>query len=152
MKSRANTELVTGTGRATLSRTGGGAGYGAYALLYTTRPINGYVEAIIAATRPEDTNPTWNLATPRRYGPQTSETRPLLSWAAALNDPRADIERLAQALLTTALSTRTTPPPGTIDLPAATWTVETQRLVPLVYAGHTAVRIGRLISITDAEA
>ncbi|MBL1086815.1 hypothetical protein JK359_33460 [Streptomyces actinomycinicus] len=151
------TERVTGTGRVTLSRTGGGADFGAYALLYTTRPVDGEVEAIIAATRPEDTDPAWNLAEPHRYGPRTSETRPLMAWAAALNEAKANdrgnayADRLAKALLTTAWSTRMVPPPGTVDLPLAAWEIETQHVVPLWHAGHTAVRIGRLITVTAKE-
>jgi hypothetical protein len=147
-------ELVTGTGRVTLTRTGGGAGFRAYALMYTTRPVDGGVEAIVAATRPEDTDPAWELAEPHRYGPQGSETRPLMAWAAALNEAKANDRgdaytlRLAQALVTTAWSTRIVPPPGAVDLPLATWEIETQYLVPLRHAGHTAVRIGRLITVT----
>ncbi|MEU4496940.1 hypothetical protein AB0F96_26730 [Streptomyces sp. NPDC023998] len=60
---------LAGTGRVTLSRTGGGAGFGAYALLYTTRLVpGGGVEAVIAAARPEDTDPAWGLHTPDRTG------------------------------------------------------------------------------------
>jgi hypothetical protein len=151
------TELIAGTGRVTLSRTGGGADYGAYALLYTTRPVDGGVEAIVAAARPEDTDPAWNLAEAHRYGPQASETRPLMAWAAALNEAKANdrgngyVERLATALLTTAWGTRMVPPPGAVDLPLAAWEIETQYLVPLRHAGHTAVRIGRLIAVTAKE-
>lgn len=151
------TELIAGTGRVTLSRTGGGADFGAYALLYATRPVDVGVEAIVAATRPEDTDPAFNLTEPAPYGPQFSETRPLLAWAAALNEAKAKdpsngyTARLATALLTTAWSTRMVPPPGAIDLPLAAWEIETQYLVPLRHAGHTAVRIGRLITVTPKE-
>ncbi|MFJ2007935.1 hypothetical protein [Streptomyces chartreusis] len=151
------TEPITGTGRVTLSRTGGGADYGAYALMYATRPVDRGVEGIVAATRPEDTDPAWHLAEPHPYGPQTSEPRPLMAWAAALNPPRtkdpADgyTARLAMALLTTAWSTRMVPPPGAVDLPLAAWEIETQYLVPLRHAGHTAVRIGRLITVTAKD-
>ncbi|MFD7709495.1 hypothetical protein [Streptomyces sp. NPDC059786] len=147
------TDPIAGTGRVTLSRTGGGAGFGAYALLYTTRPVDGGIEAIVAATRPEDTDPAWRLAEPRRYGPRDGETRSLMAWASALYEPRnesaaAHTERLAKALLTTALSTRLVPPPGAVDLPRAAWKVRSHYLVPLEHAGHTAVRIGHLIAVT----
>ncbi|MFI6658085.1 hypothetical protein ACIBL8_21480 [Streptomyces sp. NPDC050523] len=151
------TELIAGTGRVTLSRTGGGADYGAYALLYTTRSVGGGVEAIVAATRPEDIDPAFNLTEPAPYGQQFSETRPLMAWAAALNEAKAKepvngyTARLARALLTTAWSTRMVPPPGSVDLPLAAWEIETQYLVPYQYAGHTAVRIGRLVTVTAKE-
>lgn len=151
------TELIAGTGRVTLSRTGGGADFGAYALLYTTRPVDGGVEAIIAATRPEDTDPAWNLVEPAPYGPQFSEPRPLMAWAAALNEAKAKgsvdfyTVRLARALLTTAWSTRMVPPPDAVDLPLAAWEIETQHLVPVEHAGHTVARIGRLITVTAKE-
>jgi hypothetical protein len=55
-------ELVAGTGRVTLFRTGSGSGFGAYAMLYTTRSVpGGGVEAIIAATLPEDTDLLWGV-------------------------------------------------------------------------------------------
>jgi hypothetical protein len=61
---------LTGTGRVTLLRTGGGASFGAYALLYTTRLApDGGVEAVLAATRPEDTDPVWGLNRPQRHEP-----------------------------------------------------------------------------------
>ncbi|MFE2693634.1 hypothetical protein [Streptomyces mirabilis] len=148
-------ELLAGTGRVTLSRTGGGAGFGAYALLYTTRTLpGGGVEAVIAATRPEDTDPAWHLADPQPHGPQTSETRPLLKWAAALNErkknePAAGYrERLAIALVTTAWTTRIVPPPDAVDLPLAAWEMETEHLISVSYASHTAVRIGHLVTLT----
>jgi hypothetical protein len=151
------TEPIAGTGRDTLSRTGGGADYGAYALLYTIRSVDGGVEAIVAATRPEDTDPAWNLTEPAPNGPQFSETRPLMAWAAALNEAKAKepaggyTARLVRALLTTAWSTRMVPPPGAVDLPLAAWEIETQHLVPLQHAGHTAVRIGRLLTVQIKE-
>ncbi|MFF7764264.1 hypothetical protein [Streptomyces griseorubiginosus] len=151
------TEPIAGTGRVTLSRTGGGADYGAYALLYATRATAGGVEAIVAATRPEDTAPAWNLTQPAPYGPRFSEARPLMAWAAALNEAKAKdgadgyVVRLAKALLTTAWSTRMVPSPTAVDLPLAAWEIETQYLVPLQHAGHTAVRIGRLIAVTAKE-
>ncbi|MDH2393972.1 hypothetical protein QCN29_35535, partial [Streptomyces sp. HNM0663] len=83
---------LTGTGRVTLLRTGGDAGFGAYTLLYTTRPVpGGGAEAIVAAARPEDTDPVWELHRPQRYGPQTSEKRPLMRWAAALETDRRKV-------------------------------------------------------------
>ncbi|MDH2394108.1 hypothetical protein QCN29_36330, partial [Streptomyces sp. HNM0663] len=82
---------LTGTGRVTLLRTGGDAGFGAYTLLYTTRPVpGGGAEAIVAA-RPEDTDPVWELHRLQRYGPQASEKRPLMRWAAALETDRRKV-------------------------------------------------------------
>ncbi|MGW4784940.1 hypothetical protein [Streptomyces sp. NPDC004230] len=130
-------EQLTGTGRVTLSRTGGGGGFGAYALMYATRPVAGGVEAIIAATRPEDTDPAWALEQPTRDGPQASESRPLMAWAAALNEAKAKdrgnayARRLAEALLITAWSTRMVRQPRAVDLPLAAWEIETHYLVPL---------------------
>ncbi|MFC7261519.1 hypothetical protein [Streptomyces lutosisoli] len=133
----------------------GGAGFGAYAVPYTTRPLSGGgVEAVIAATRPEDTDPAWQLAEPQPHGPQTSETRPLLKWAAALNErkknePAAGCrERLAVAQVTTGGTTRIVPPPDAVDLPLAAWEMETEHLISVSYASHTAVRIGRLVNVT----
>ncbi|NGN63139.1 hypothetical protein G5C51_04355, partial [Streptomyces sp. A7024] len=62
-------QLLEGAGRVTLERIGGGAGpdWGAYALLYTTRPLPGGLEAVIAAAPPEQLNPAWGLDRPRPY-------------------------------------------------------------------------------------
>lgn len=156
---------LTGTGRVTLSRTGGGAGFGAYALLYTTRLVSGGgVEAIIAAARPEDTDPAWGLQHPRPYGPQASEKRPLMRWAAALDeqlkaDSAADYRvRLAVDLVRIGHNTRTNPSPYAVDLPLAAWEMTTEHHIELVsrkwptgYAGHTAARIGRLVAVAAKE-
>ncbi|WP_329583657.1 hypothetical protein [Streptomyces sp. NBC_01361] len=152
---------LTGTGRVTLLRTGGGAGFGAYALLYTTHPIpGGGVEAIVAATRPEDTNPAWGLHHPQRYGPQTSETRPLMRWAAALEADQRKSEsqatyqqRLAGALVRIGRNARIIAPPALVDLPLATWEMTTDQLVhfPDRHLGHTTARIGRLSTLAAKE-
>ncbi|MBT2393385.1 hypothetical protein J7E87_29190 [Streptomyces sp. ISL-1] len=155
---------LAGTGRVTLSRTGGG-GFGAYALLYTTRLVpGGGVEAIIAAARPEDTDPAWGLQHPWPCGPQASETRPLMRWAAALDeqlkaDSAADYRvRLAVDLVRIGHNTRIIPPPGSVDLPLAAWEMTTEHHIELVsrkwpagYAGHTAARIGRLVAVAAKE-
>ncbi|MGI5401367.1 hypothetical protein ACQEVG_18350 [Streptomyces sp. CA-135486] len=156
--------VLGGAGRVTLSRTGGGAGFGTYALLYTTRLVpGGGVEAIIAASRPEDTDPAWALQHPRPYGPQASEKRPLMRWAAALDeqlkaDSAADYRvRLAVDLVRIGHNTRTNPPPGSVDLPLATWEMTTephrarQQEVTAGYAGHTAARMGRLVAAAKGE-
>lgn len=152
---------LTGTGRVTLLRTGGGAGFGAYALLYTTRPVpGGGAEAIVAAARPEDTDPVWELYRPQRYGPQASEKRPLMCWAAALETDRRKSEsqaaydqRLAQTLIRIGHNARSIPPPGLVDLPLATWDITTEYLIHLTarHLGHTIARIGRLVAVAAKE-
>lgn len=154
-------EPLTGTGRVTLLRTGGGASFGAYALLYTTRPVaGGGVEAIVVAARPEDTDPVWELHRPQRYGPQASEMRPLMRWAAALEAERRKSEsqaaydqRLAQTLIRIGHNSRSIPPPGLVDLPLATWEITTEHLIHLTarHLGHTVARIGRLVAVEPKE-
>jgi hypothetical protein len=159
-------ELLAGTGRVTLLRTGGGAGFGAYALLYTTRSVpGGGVEAIIAATCPEDMDPRWGLNRPQRYGPLASEERSLMRWAAALDYEKRKSEtqaaydyRLAERLVRTAHTGRIIPPPGSVDLPLANWEITTEHVISLVtkqssagYAGHTIARIGRLVAVAPKE-
>ncbi|MFD7445830.1 hypothetical protein [Streptomyces sp. NPDC059909] len=155
-------QSLAGTGRVTLLRTGGGAAFGAYALLYTTRPTtDGGVEAIVAATRPEDTDPAWQLHRPQRHGPQAGESRPLTRWAAALEPDKRKSEtqaaynqRLAQTLIRIAHNARSIPPPGLVDLPLATWEITTDHLIHLAgrHLGHTVARIGRLVAVEPKEA
>ncbi|MFI9588256.1 hypothetical protein ACIHCQ_42225 [Streptomyces sp. NPDC052236] len=163
----AGRELLTGTGRVTLARTGGAApGWGAYALLYTTRLLDGRLEAVIAATRPADTDPAWDLHHPRPYGPKHDETRPLRNWAAATNPPQAKTEnaaayneRLALFLLRVGFAARLVPPPAGVDLPLAQWEVQVEGAITLTpvkggthgFASHSVVRIGRLITVTAKE-
>ncbi|GAA2350508.1 hypothetical protein [Streptomyces violaceusniger] len=164
---RAGREPLTGTGRVTLTRTGGAApDWGAYVLLYTTRLVDRQLEAVIAAARPADTDPGWGLHLPRPFGPQHDETRPLRSWAAAVAPPQTKSEtaasyneRLAIYLLNTGYSARLIPSPASVDLPLAQWEVEVEGTVALTplkerdhgFAAHSTVRIGRLISITAKE-
>ncbi|MGW0556681.1 hypothetical protein ACWDZ6_21130 [Streptomyces sp. NPDC002926] len=114
----------------------------------------GGVEAITAATRPEDTDPAWGLQHPRPYGPLASELRPLMRWAAALDeqlkaDSAADYRvRLAVDLVRIGHNTRINPPPGSADLPLATWEMTTEHHIELVsrkwrtgYAGHTTAHL-----------
>jgi hypothetical protein len=155
---------LSGTGRVTLARTGGGAGpdWGAYAPLYTTRLLDGRLEAIVAAAPPQDTDPAWGLHHPRPYGPTGSATRSLWAYATAANtaqakseNPAAYEQRLATYLLRTAFSARMTPPPHVVDLAVAQWEIRTERVVTLAkagtpgYAGHFFVRIGRILSVLD---
>ncbi|MEV6133184.1 hypothetical protein AB0M05_41400 [Streptomyces violaceusniger] len=157
---------ILGTGRVTLARTGGGAGpgWGAYILLYTSQPQpDGGRAAIIATTAPDhpDLNPAWGLHRPAtRYADPDTATRPLWDYAAAANTPQgreaADRYelRLALYLLGTALAPRLVPRPTAVDLPAAAWEIAPYRTIhlpPGANAGHTAVRIGRLVTLTPKE-
>ncbi|MGI5401268.1 hypothetical protein ACQEVG_17795 [Streptomyces sp. CA-135486] len=120
----------------------------------------GGVEAIIAATRPEDADPAWGLQRPRPYGPLANKKRPLMPWAAALDeqlkaDSAADYRvRLAVDLVRRGHNTRVNPAPGSVDLPLVTWEMTTGHHIELVsrkwptgYAGHTAARIRRLVAV-----
>lgn len=161
-------EPLVGTGRATITRTGGGAGsgWGAYILLYTTQPLpGGGLAAIIATTAPDhpDLDPAWGLHRPAtRYADPGTATRPLWDYAAAATPPQGRSEptaryelSLALYLLSTALSPRLVPHPATVDLPAAAWEIVPYRSIHLppgtAHAGHTAVRIGRLVTLTPKE-
>lgn len=157
-------ESLAGTGRVTLARTGGGAGpdWGAYILLYTTQPQpDGGRAAIIAPDHP-DLNPAWGLHQPANlHADPGTATRPLWDYAAAANtpqgrepSPRYEL-RLALYLLDSALGPRLVPHPTAIDLPEAGWEIVPYRPIPLppgaAHAGHTAVRIGRLVTLTPKE-
>lgn len=159
---------LTGTGRVTLTRTGGVApGWRAYVLLYTTLTTDaGQLHAVIAATRPADTDPGWGLQTPRPYGPEGEEDRRLGQWAAAATSPQAKgesaaayTERLATYLLRVGHSARIAGGPTTVDLPVAQWEIDTDTTVHLTptkgrrdgYGGHDAVRIGRLLHLAPKE-
>ncbi|MGW3563578.1 hypothetical protein ACWDSL_06695 [Streptomyces sp. NPDC000941] len=160
-------EPLTGSGRVTLARTGGGAtlGWGAYILLYTTQPLpGGGRAAIIATTAPDhpDLNPEWGLHQPAtRYSEPGTATRPLWEYAAAATPPQGNESadrydcRLALYLLTTALEPRLILRPAAVDLPAAAWAIGPYRTIHLppsdAHAGHTAVRIGRLLTLTPKE-
>lgn len=161
-------EPLTGSGRVTLARTGGGAapGWGAYILLYTTQPMpGGGRAAIIATTAPDhpDLNPAWGLHRPAtRHSEPGTATRPLWEYAAAATPPQGRSEsaagydcRLALYLLTTPLAPRLIPRPAAVDLPAAAWAVDLYRTIHLppgaLHAGHTAVCIGRLLTLTSKE-
>lgn len=122
------------------------------------------VEAIIAAARPEDTDPAWRLQHPWPYGPQASERRPLMRWAAALEeqlkaDSAADYRvRLAVDLVRIGHNTRIIPSPHVVDLPLAVWEMTTEHHIELVnrkwptgYTGHPAARIGRLVAVAAKE-
>ncbi len=89
---------VSGAGRVTLSRAGGGAGpdWGAYALLVTTRPVGDGAEAVIDYCAPDDPllDPAWELHHEQACGPAGGARRPLGDYAAAANVPRGRSESL----------------------------------------------------------
>ncbi|MDQ0946006.1 hypothetical protein [Streptomyces sp. V1I1] len=87
-----------------------------------------------------------------------------MRWAAALDeqlkaDSAADYRvRLAVDLVRIGHNTRINPPPGSVDLPVATWEMTPEYHIELVsrkwptgYAGHTAARIGRLVAVAAKE-
>ncbi|NGN70292.1 hypothetical protein G5C51_41220, partial [Streptomyces sp. A7024] len=93
------------------------------------------------------------------YGPTGSATRPLIAYAAAATpappkkqSAAAYDQRLARYLLETATGARLFPAGGSVDLPTARWTIETEKLIHLdtPYAGHSSVRIGRLVDVDAA--
>ncbi|MGW4651344.1 hypothetical protein [Kitasatospora sp. NPDC004289] len=157
---------VTGAGRVTLSRAGGGAGpdWGAYALLVTTRPADDgtSTEAVIGYCAPDDPllDPAWNLHQEQPHGPAGTARRPLGDYAAAANAARGRSEypavysqRIALYLLRVATATRLVHSPTITDLPWADWTLTTEHHVHLTpdpdhptrgWAGCHQVRVGRL--------
>ncbi|MFB7672216.1 hypothetical protein ACFC26_12450 [Kitasatospora purpeofusca] len=156
---------VSGAGRVTLSRTGGGAGpdWGAYALFFTTRPAGEGTEAVIGYCAPDDPllDPAWGLHQEQPYGPAGIARRPLGDYAAAANaargrseSPSAYDQRLALYLLRIAAATRLVHFPRIADLPWADCTLTTEQHVRLVldpdhptrgWAGCHQVRVGRLL-------
>ncbi|MEE1783076.1 hypothetical protein PUR71_09120 [Streptomyces sp. SP17BM10] len=163
---------TAGAGRVTLLRTGGGAGpdWGAYALLYTTRPADGgLTEAVIGYCAPDADllDPAWGLHEQRPYGPAGTARRPLGEYAAAANPPRGRGEspgaygqRIALFLLRIASASRLVPSPRIADLPWASWALATEQHVVLApdpdhpgrgWAGHHQVRIGRLLTLQPKQ-
>ncbi|MFI9365975.1 hypothetical protein ACIG5E_33730 [Kitasatospora sp. NPDC053057] len=162
---------AAGAGRVTLSRVGGGAGpdWGAYALLYTTRPVGGRTEAVIGYCAPDDPllDRAWGLHQQRPYGPAGTARRPLGDFAAASNpargrseSPAAYGQRMALFLLRIATATRLVHSPRITDLPWADWSLATEQHVHLApdpdhpgrgWAGHDQVRIGRLLTLQPKQ-
>ncbi|MGK4586204.1 hypothetical protein [Kitasatospora sp. HPMI-4] len=164
---------LTGAGQVTLSRTGGGAGpdWGAYALLYTSRPLpGGGSEAVIGYCPPDADllDPAWDLHQQRPYGPAGTATRPLGDYASASTPARTKSEspasysqRMALFLLRIATATRVNASsPHVIDLPWAAWTLATEQHVVLAvdpdhphrgWACHHQVRVGRLIALQPKQ-
>ncbi|MGE7436997.1 hypothetical protein [Kitasatospora sp. NPDC001175] len=162
---------LVGAGRVTLSHAGGGAGpdWGAYALLYTTRPVDGRTEAVIGYCAPDDPllDPAWGLHQQRPYGPAGIARRPLGDYAAASNPARGRSEspgaygqRMALFLLRVATATRLVYSPRITDLPWAAWTLATEQHVLLApdpdhpgrgWAGHHQVRVGRLLALEPKQ-
>ncbi|MGW4806423.1 hypothetical protein [Kitasatospora sp. NPDC004272] len=163
---------TAGAGRVTLLRTGGGAGpgWGAYALLYATRPADGgLTEAVIGYCAPDADllHPAWGLHEQRPHGPAGTARRPLGEYAAAANPPRgrgeppgAYAQRLALFLLRIAAASRLVPSPRITDLPWASWTLATDQHVHLTpdpdhpgrgWAGHHQVRVGRLLTLQPKQ-
>ncbi|MGW2543810.1 hypothetical protein ACWC5I_23760 [Kitasatospora sp. NPDC001574] len=162
---------VSGAGRVTLSRAGGGAGpdWGAYALLFATRPVDEDTEAVIGYCAPDDPllDPAWELYQEQPYGPAGTARRPLGDYAAAANVPRGRSEslpaygqRLALYLLRVATATRLVHSPRITDLPWADWTLTTEQHVHLTpdpdhptrgWAGCHQVRVGRLLTLKPKQ-
>ena len=163
MPTSGTTGALSGTGPVHLVRTGGGAGplWGAYAVLYTVRDTSGGRECVIAAAPPDHTDPALGLPRERPYGPTGNARKPLWDYAAAClpakarTDSAAQYEqRLARFLMEGAHSAALT---GHGQL--ADWEMATEQLVALAplpggtrgYAGYTAVRIGRLLTVLPKQ-
>jgi len=162
---RRTTGLLCGEGQVHLVRTGGGAGphWGAYAVLYTLRPLADRTrECVIAAAPPDQTDPALGLQTARPHGPTGCARKSMWEYAAASVPPKPKSEsaleyeqRLALFLLTGAHSAQLTGPGQ-----PARWEMTTEHLVPLCllpgstrgYAGYNAVRVGRLLTVRLKEA